>query len=200
MQRSRMVRQLIASMLAISWMNNSTAFSQNPPTLLSGILRKGCFIEDTAGHGLYPVHSISINCGCDFPVRVVHPSNLTGIVNIRTAEEALGYVRYFTNLHTWDAFVLAGAVEVRPESDGADAEQYVVVRDRDFRRLSRAKASRYEGTDGPYFVVERSVVQIDQRVYTIREWVYSDGRYEVRDKKIVVRRATDIGITHFGRV
>jgi hypothetical protein len=151
-----------------------------------------------------------LGCG-GRPVLLTHPWNLLGKVDIRTSEQALEYVRFFSSGESYPLFQLEGLIEIRPETSEQDWGQDIVKTLKlgeafhapKVREISEDTSCVDEqGREHPcrrkVFYVNRIVLLFDQNVYEIEEEVRQDGFYSVPSKRRLIEDVSRFGILHQG--
>ena len=171
-------------------------------------LRPDCAVQEI-WIGLWPVFpkGVELRCG-DVGVVVTHPNNFVGHVRIVTPQQALEFVRLFTQPTTHKLFLMGGRVEVvpsdAPDDDRSFNEVPAAVFTRRFapaRVVDRSDAECRPGIPllcGKEFEITRVVVDTDQRILQIVEVVWESGVYNLVSERVVMRDATRIGVMHFG--
>ncbi|MGH2397336.1 MAG: hypothetical protein ACRDFW_10180 [bacterium] len=140
---------------------------------------------------------------------VVHPLNLLGHVTIKTPEQALEFVRFFSNRESHDLFLLDNMVEVLPARHVAEKSGFNELDPEVFakhfqkavvRKLPRAqpaqKGQSVVGIPVSEFEVRRVVVLPDHKIYEIVEVVSENGFYQILSRDVVFNDATKLGIWH----
>lgn len=140
-----------------------------------------------------------IDCGCG-GVRIVTPASLIGHVSVKTAADAVAFVRFFSTGRSYRLFDTEGRVELMPVESGTPVDFNDVDR-RAFIDHKLPFASAVESQIGePGFLVTRTIVKSDQRVYELREFVGHRGDYKIVSETILLENAADIGVLHFGKI
>ncbi len=151
-----------------------------------------------------------LECG-GRPVLLAHPWNLLGKVDIRTSEQALEYVRFFSSGETYQLFQLDGLIEIRPETSEDDWGQDLVqllklgtsfhppkIRETTETVSCFDERGRESRCERKVFFVNRIVLLFDQNVYEIEEAVRQDGFYSVPSKRLLIKDVERFGIIHQG--
>lgn len=167
-------------------------------------LSKGCKLEKE-WIGIYPdnLERLQLKCGKNV-FNILHPLNLSGYVKIETSEDALNYVRFFSNLDNYHLFYMNGMVEVVYGKEGKDdiCEKFYCVDEEEYNNASIFKPKvivEFENRQ-KNFMVERYVVKINRKIYKIREWVKPNGEYYITNEEVIIEESMDIGIMHFGNI
>jgi hypothetical protein len=169
--------------------------SELPP--LSSLV-SGCAIEKAPLGPVVPVgrkDALWLTCQ-GVRLLIVHPDNLLTKVTIKTPEQALEFVRFFSSIPTFALLQGRGCVEITSQPTGG---MFYEVAPAEFKRRFKAPESEAQGAadggaDG--FIVSRPVVCGDQSVYQLTEQVSADGMYFELSRKRVLKRADVIGIVH----
>lgn len=159
-------------------------------------LKPGCVLK-MRWIGLIPdfAEGVWLWCGSvAFLVR--NPLNLVNHVELKTPDEALEYVRFFSTFPSCDYFDLDKMVEVLPKHDKGELglfELYEPIFLKHFRPAS-AKEILYYGPDrdegccrGRQFHVTRTVLMSDGTIYEVEEYVCDDGFYWIQSKKALMK-------------
>jgi hypothetical protein len=172
-------------------------------------LDEGCSLQKR-WIGIWPrqQYGVMLRCnGVDF--FMTHVNNLLGHVHVRTAEQALEYARLMSSAETYTLFSFDGMLEVVPQASGHESPSVNSVPSKVFRQwkltsprvLDRGSNPCKPTLDlvcGKEFEVTRTVVLWDQRVYEVVESVRERGFYYIVAKKVLLKDATRIGISHYG--
>jgi hypothetical protein len=143
--------------------------------------------------------AIFLVCGREKTL-IVSPENLYGKVKIKSPAQALEYVRWFTNPRTYRYFDLAGMVELVEGTSGPAAAFNVVAKDVFASQLVKPRALETTTWEGKKreFIVQRTVVFLDQSVCEVTEQVGVEGGYYLANKRVILSDATKIGVVHLG--
>jgi len=143
--------------------------------------------------------SAFLDCGCQ-RFLVVSPQNFYGKVHIKTEAQALEYARFFSGPTSYRFFDLGGMVEVFPGKKDEDGE-FNVVREELFSTvLVRPSVKKTNSAETTVFVIQRTVVFLDQSVCEITEEVGQDGSYHLAHRRVLLTDAAKIGIAHLGDI
>jgi len=148
--------------------------------------------------GLHPsfLWGVWLECG-SAAFLVKHPSNLVNHVELKTPDEVLEYVRFFSSFSACEYFDLDSMVEVLPKHDKSELGLfglYEPVFLKHFRPASVKDISN-NGIDneggaccrGRTFYVTRTVLMSDGTIYEVEEVVWDDGFYWIQSKKALMR-------------
>jgi hypothetical protein len=134
---------------------------------------------------------------------VTDPNNFVGHVRITTPEQALEFVRFFSNPDTYELFELKGMVELVPGKVTEDSP-FNVVDERIFAKSLRRAAVEADKPEpcrptlellcGVGFDVTRDVVMPDRKIYRVIERVYESGVYTSTWRKLLHRDAEKLGV------
>ena len=125
---------------------------------------------------------------------VVRPENLLGKVRVRSASQALEFVRFFSSRTTFGALHTGGCVEI---ADGPQRASLYAAEPRLFsKHLRPPRVESYGSLTSPEFVVVRSLVCPDQSVYEVTEQIGDDGMYFLTGKRRVLKSAKTVGVMH----
>jgi hypothetical protein len=130
-------------------------------------------------------------------------------VHIETPEQALEYVRFFSSADNYMLYDLNGMVEVVPTTK--PSESFNMIPETTFSRWKLAPAVARVIRDQPCsvdlelvcgkeFLVTRTVVFPDQKVYKVTESVRERGLYSVVSKTLLIKDADKIGILYIGDI
>jgi hypothetical protein len=151
---------------------------------------------------------VFLECGRS-SVLVTHPLNLLRQVRIRTSDEALEYVRFFSNADSYDLFQLRSMVEVFPWRGLGDKRFNELDEPAFASHFQRATAKALESTAPPrttredgccrgrQFEIKRVVLLPDQSIRQMVEIVFEDGYYSVASQDILIKDASSIGLQYF---
>ena len=156
----------------------------------------GCTLERAPLGPLVPVgrqDGIWLTCQ-QVRMLVVHPDNLLGKVDIKTPEQALEFVRFFSSIVTFPVLHGRGCVEIMGESsDGLFYRLDPAV----FKRRFLAPVSEATGSEkAKDFTISRVVVCADQGVYQLEEQLAPDGMSFETSRKRLLKSAGSLGIVH----
>ena len=115
---------------------------------------------------------------------MTNPLNLVGRVQIKSADQALEYVRFFTSPELYSDFELGGTVEIQPGKVMPESS-FNVAEQRKFDRFFKVPSAESLKGSSDEFVIRRALVSLDQQAYEIVEIVRSDGYYDVASRKRV---------------
>lgn|SRR5579863_974105 len=187
-------------LLCLSFLTSCPLANPSHSGLALSTLDPGCLLQ-VAETATDPIRSEAVFLACKGNrTLVVSPENLYGKVRIQSAEQALEYVRLFTTPRTYRYFDLGGMVEVVEGDPGPQADFNVVGKDIFAAKLVKARAwvtTTWQGQK-PEFIVQRTVVFLDQSVCEVTEQVGVDGGYYLANKRVIFSDATKIGIVHLG--
>lgn len=143
-----------------------------------------------------------IDCGC-YPHVITSPVSLEGLVDIRTGDNALEFVRVFSSIHTFDLFEMGGVVEIAGFGESNYTEDGRFLIDDEFKptfgRQFRPPTVIEETQFGEKrFRIQRVVAGTDGKVYELDEYVSQAGVYRVLKRRLLLSAAAKIGILHFG--
>ena len=196
MSRSITIILALLSLLAAPTGLEAEEQPELPP--LSSLV-SGCTIEKAALGPLVPVgrkDGLWLNCQ-QMRVLIVHPDNLLTKVNIRTPQQALEFVRFFSSIRTFDLLHTRGCVEIMGEPSSG---LFYEVAPAAFKRRLRPAESDPQGSgdaNAPAdFVVSRTVVCADQGIYHLTAQLSASGMYFELSRKRLLKRADSIGIVH----
>jgi len=113
-------------------------------------------------------------------------TSLKGYVQIKSPNDALSFVRLFTDLDTHYLFEDSEYIEVRPANKKTSWGELPV---QEFRKLGLKEPSVMK--DGEHFVVVRYVVDADRNIFQIQERISPSGDYQIT-KMILVAKDADI--------
>jgi len=148
--------------------------------------------------GLYPssLWGVWLECG-SAAFLVKHPGNLVNHVELKTPDEVLEYVRFFSSFPACEYFDLDSMVEVLPKHDKSELGLfglYEPVFLKHFRPASVKDISNNaidnEGgacCRGRTFYVTRTVLMSDGTIYEVEEVVWDDGFYRIQSKKALMK-------------
>jgi hypothetical protein len=163
--------------------------SNQAPALSS--LQKGCRLSFPTDK-LHP--RLWLKCEC-CSVILLGRASLEGQVAIGTNEQALEFVRLFT---TWDTWYLSSLERMIEVTAGKEVRPYefTITKEQFERCCVQASAMRMAGTTDaqPWFEVTRTVVdESDHAVYSLTEFVSSDGRLVMHEKRLLTRDGDKLG-------
>jgi hypothetical protein len=164
-------------------------------------LDASCHIELLATpSSAWDLRSAFLNCrGQRF--LIVSPQNFYGKVNIKTEAQALEYVRLFSGAESYRYFDLGGMVELFPGKVDENADFNVVHEELFSTVLVRPSVKRArDSSRTTVFVIQRTVVFLDQSVCEVTEEVGQDGSYHLANKRILITDAAKIGNAHLGDI
>lgn len=151
-----------------------------------------------------------LECG-ETGVLLTHPWNLLGNVDIRTPEQALEYVRFFSSKDSYQLFQLEGLVEIRRETSEKDWGQDIIARtglkDRfhppQVREITETttcvdRLGKEKPCERKVFFIKRIVLLYDQNIYEIEEAVRQDGFYSVPSRHLLIKDVERFGFLHQG--
>lgn len=138
---------------------------------------------------------------------VTAPNNLVSHVTIHTPAQALEYVRFFTSSNSYRYFDLGGMVELFPGKVTDESDFNIVESNTFYKHFKEATVQEIppentskQSKHGKYFRISRVVVCLDQKIYTVEEFVTETGFYNISSRKIVLEDASELGIFHFGNI
>jgi len=186
-----MVRAFVLLALIVARFDLRASPSNLPP---APRLADGCtFVVGTISvseEGLF------LRCG-KTEFRIFHPKNLQGLVKISTGDEALRFVRFFTSRKTFFLVGLQGDVEVVPA--GQVSNSFFYSARKQSAALTPVAVEEFDDpTEGRVFIIQRTVVGMDQALYRLRERVAESGNYDLQARKLIERDASRLGIVHIG--
>lgn len=146
-------------------------------------------------------------CGKGQPVLLTSPLNLLGKVQIRTAVQALQFVRFFSSPATHQLFPLGGMLELSASDDSPTREIADVLQDQarfhEPRIQSQTRNSfcvdshaRQVPCTRTTYTIERLAVFYDGSVYDLTEKVGEDGSYRLVTKSLVLEDVARFGFEH----
>ena len=197
-----------ASLLVVG-LSATMAAQQQPQQLRLESLKLDCRLEKR-WLGVVPAlpWGVFLRCG-PTSFLVTHPQNLLLQVKIQTPDQALEFVRFFSNVESYDLFELGGMVEVLPRN-GPDPGNFneldASIFAKHFRpavaRLLKSSrplgASQEEGCcRGREFEVKRVVLLPDETVREIVEVVSEEGFYSSISREILFKNSNSVGLQYF---
>jgi hypothetical protein len=130
-------------------------------------------------------------------VLLAHQDNLVGKVKVDSQSKALEFVRFFSARPTFARLHSGGCVEV--SSAPSETQLFYGIDAAVFKRRFREPQAEQQGSAGRGglgFIVSRTVVCLDQRIYELREQVDADGMYFELSRRVLLKKARDVGIHH----
>jgi hypothetical protein len=166
----------------------SSVYPDESPTVTS--LQPGCRLEFRKGTRPDPL--LWLACGdCSFVL--VGRASLEGQVKIRTAEQALEFVRLFTSAQTW---YLGTELMVEVTPGPRPIRPWFVVSEAEFTKCCLAPKVEVSGysDENPWFDIQRTIVDYrDYAVYALTETVGPDGRLGTGEKRLLNRDGRRLG-------
>lgn len=146
-------------------------------------------------------------CGKGKPMLLTGPLNLLGKVQIRSAVQALQFIRFFSSPATHQLFSLDGMLELSASDDSPTRKLADILQDQGrfheprIRRQTRnsfcvdSHARQIPCTRTTY-TIERLAVFYDGSVYDLTETVGEDGAYRLVTKDLVLEDVARFGFEH----
>jgi hypothetical protein len=138
---------------------------------------------------------------------VTHPRNLLGKVRIRSKEEAIEFVRFFSSPYRHEMFDLDGLFEVTSSEEdwGQNIIKLTGLGDRFHPpdvtpRTHEGFCYDREGTFHECTITEYSIRRLaafyDNNLYAVHEVVTSDGFYTLNSKELLLDDLSRFGLLH----
>ena len=158
-----------------------------------GTLKPGCSLEIrplamTPGFE----QGVWLKCrGVAFLVRT--PLNLVNHVELKTPNEVLEYVRFFSVPYSYEYFDLNGMVEVLPVHEKIDVGNFGLY-EPVFLKHFRPASVKFIGRGdeevgccrGKEYWVTRTVLMSDGKICEVEEYVCDDGFYKIQSKRVLM--------------
>jgi hypothetical protein len=178
---------VVAAVLALSTISSAAPKKQlrsfRPGPTLSA-LAKGCTITETVGPEW---RRLWLDCGCG-PVRILGTESLALHVDIKTAEQAMEFLRLFSSRAACDLVPEPAWIEI----EGSDEDGWFALGHARFGELcERPSASALgETEDGPTYRIKRCQVSTqDGSLYMVDQSVAANGFVVEGDRRLILRAA-----------